>query len=229
MTMWRLLLLSVIALPFTALAQTGGSMPDITQQQTYQLLRASSRESTGGNADYRKVTPGETLTILDVDGPGMISHMWFTVAMSEPFSLKRIVLRIYWDGEQDPSVETPLGDFFGLGLGVAESWQSTYLSVGSSQAMNSFFPMPYGKHARVTITNDGKTSINSLYYNIDYRKDSRPLPPQTLYFHAEYRQAQPNHGWTSQWYQNSDPNVEYKRNTDGKDNYTWFEAKGHGQ
>ncbi|SNT34720.1 Protein of unknown function [Granulicella rosea] len=225
----HLLLLPVVGLSCVLHAQTENSMPDITQQQTYKLMRASSKEATGGNADYRKVTPGETLTILDADGPGMISHMWFTVAMSEPYSLKRIVMRIYWDGEENPSVETPLGDFFGLGLGIVQSWQSTFLSVGNSQAMNSFFPMPYGKHARVTITNEGKTSINSLYYNIDYRKDNHPLPPNTLYFHAQYRQAQPNKGWTNQWYENSDPMINYKRNTDGKDNYVWFEAKGHGQ
>ena len=223
------LLLASAAFACTLHAQTENSMPDITKQQTYTLLRVSSHETTGGNADYRKVTPGETLTILDADGPGMISHLWFTVAMSEPYSLKRIVMRIYWDGEDNPSVETPLGDFFGLGLGIPYSWQSTFLSVGNNQAMNSFFPMPYAKHARVTITNEGKTSINSLYYNIDYRKDAHPLPPGTLYFHAQYRQAQPNKGWTNQWYENSDPMVVYKRNTDGKDNYVWFEATGHGQ
>ena len=225
----RSLLLASTVLCSALHAQTENSMPDITKQQTYTLLRASSREATGGNADYRKITPGESLTILDADGPGMISHLWFTVAMSEPYSLKRIVMRIYWDGEDNPSVETPLGDFFGLGLGIPYSWQSQFLSVGNNQAMNSFFPMPYAKHAKITITNEGKTSINSLYYNIDYRKDTHPLPAGTLYFHAQYRQAQPNKGWTNQWYENSDPMVIFKRNTDAKDNYVWFEAKGHGQ
>lgn len=223
------LLLMLIAFTPWMHSQTENSMPDITQQQTYTLLHASSREATGGNADYRRITPGESLTILDAAGPGMISHMWFTVAMSEPYALKRIVMRIYWDGEENPSVETPLGDFFGLGLGVVYSWQSTFLSVGNNQALNCFFPMPYAKHARVTITNEGKTSINALYYNIDYRKNAHPLPSQTLYFHAQYRQAQPNRGWTNQWYENGDPMVIYKRNLDGKDNYVWFEAKGHGQ
>jgi Protein of unknown function (DUF2961) len=205
------------------------TLPDITQQQTYTLHRASSEESTGGNADSRTVTPGQALTLLDVDGPGMISHLWFTINDSEPYHLKRIVLRIYWDGEDSPSVETPIGDFFGLGLGAYYNWQSAMLSVGSSKALNCFFPMPYRKHARITLTNDGKESIQNLYYNIDYRTDSHPLPPDTLYFHAQYRQAQPNHGWTSQWYANGDPLVNYKRNLDGKDNYVWFEAKGHGQ
>jgi hypothetical protein len=224
-----LAILAVAAITSTLHAQTENTIPDITQQQTYTLLRASSREASGGNADYRKITPGETLTILDADGPGMISHLWFTLGSPEPYALKRLVLRIYWDDEQTPSVETPLGDFFGLGLGFTHSWSSTYLSVGNNQGMNSFFPMPYAKHARITITNDGKTSTNALYYNIDFRKDKHPLPAATLYFHAQYRQAQPAPGWTTQWYENGDPIVNYKRNTDGKDNYIWFEAKGHGQ
>ena len=205
------------------------TLPDITQQQTYTLHRASSAESTGGNADSRAVTPGETRTILDVDGPGEVSHIWFTINDPEPYHLKRIVLRMYWDGETNPSVETPIGDFFGLGLGIYYNWDSAMLSVGSSKALNCFFPMPYHKHARITVTNEGKQAASHLYYNIDYRTYSHPLPADTIYFHAQYRQAQPNHGWTNQWYENGDPNVNYKRNLDGKDNYVWFEAKGHGQ
>jgi hypothetical protein len=220
-----LFLAAAFALP--ALAQI--SLPNITQQQTYTLQRSSSMEATGGNADARAVSPGDTRTVLDVDGPGMVSHIWFTISDPEPYHLKRIVLRIYWDGEATPSVETPIGDFFGLGLGEYFNWQSALLSVGSSKALNSFFPMPYRKHARITVTNEGKQAISSLYYNIDYRTYSKPLAPDTLYFHAQFRQAQPNHGWTTQWYENGDPLVNYKRNLDGKDNYVWFEAKGHGQ
>lgn len=209
--------------------QSPSWMPDMTQQQTYTLHRSSSMQSTGGNADYRTVTPGQTLTLLDVDGPGEISHMWFTLADGEPFFLKRIVLRIYWDGEESPSVEAPIGDFFGQGTGEYVPWQSEVLTVSHDRAMNSYFPMPYAHHAKITITNDGKESLGSLYWNIDYRTDVRPLPKDTLYFHAQYRQAQPNHGWTGQWYENGDPIVNYRRNPDGKDNYVWMEAQGHGQ
>ncbi|MGC2636627.1 MAG: glycoside hydrolase family 172 protein [Acidobacteriaceae bacterium] len=204
-------------------------MPDLTQQQTYTWHLASSEEKTGGNADSLPINPGQTLTILDADGPGMVSHLWFTISDPEPYYLKRIVLRIYWDGEKDPSVEAPIGDFFGLGLGQAFTWQSAVLSVGNNNALNSFFPMPYQHHARITVTNDGKMAVNNLYYNIEYRSYAHALPADTLYFHAEYRQAQPNHGWTDQWYENGDPLVNYKRNLDGKDNYVWMEAKGHGQ
>jgi len=223
-----LLLLSAAMLSTTPLFGQG-SLPDITQQQTYTLHHVSSGEPTGGNVDALTITPGQTITLLDADGPGLVSHIWITINSGEPYHLKRIVLRMYWDGEASPSVESPIGDFFGLGLGQYHSWTSEMLSVGNNNALNSFFPMPYRKHARITVTNEGKERVNSFYYNIDYRTDSHPLPADTLYFHAEYRQAQPNQGWTNQWYQNSDPNVFYKRNLDGKDNYVWFDAKGHGQ
>jgi Protein of unknown function (DUF2961) len=190
------------------LAQAQSWQPDLTIQQTYTAQRVSSADPTGGNADFRTVTPGATATVLDVDGPGTISHVWFTIADSEQYHLKRIVLRMYWDGESTPSVEAPIGDFFGLGLGEYHNWESELLSVGSLKALNCFFPMPFARHARITITNEGTQKIGALYYNIDYRAYTHSLPPGTVYFHAQYRQAQP---------------------TRGKDNYVWLEATGHGQ
>ena len=203
--------------------------PDLTQQQTYTPHRVSSMDPTGANDDSRQVAPGATFTVLDADGPGTISHIWFTIADKEDYHLKRIVLRIYWDGEASPSVEAPIGDFFGLGLGEYHSWQSQMLSVGSEKSLNSFFPMPFGHHARITVTNEGKQPIGDLYYNIDYRTYAHPLPAGTLYFHAQYHQAQPNHGWTNNWNGNQDPLVDKKPNLTGEDNYVWMDAKGHGQ
>lgn len=207
-------------------AQTLG-WPNVTVQQTYTPHRASSADPTGGNADFRRIAPGATLTVLDVNGPGTVGHIWFTIADREPYHLKRLVLRMYWDGEKDPSVEAPIGDFFGLGLGYYHRWQSEPLSVGSDKSLNCFFAMPFRHHARITVTNEGKDRVDAFYYNIDYRTYSHPLPENTIYFHAEYRQAQPNHGIVNNWNNNGD--VNYLKNLDGKDNYVWMEAKGHGQ
>jgi hypothetical protein len=227
----RCLLLVYLAasMSLTALGQIASWQPDVTQQQTYTLHRASSADVKGANADRRQVAPGETLTVLDTDGPGLISHLWFTIASRERYHLKRIVMRIYWDDEETPSVETPIGDFFGLGLGYYVRWQSSMLSVGGEKSLNCFFPMPFQRHARITITNEGHKAIEALYYNIDYRMDSMPLAPGVLYFHAQYRQAQPNHGWTNRWTSNRQSLVNRKTNLTGQDNYVWFEARGAGQ
>lgn len=224
---WGLALLLLASM--TARGQVLAWQPALTKQQTYQAHRSSSSDPTGANADFRSVAPGATITVLDTDGPGAVSHIWFTLADHEPYNLKRIVLRIYWDEEKTPSVETPIGDFFGLGLGEYHSWQSELLSVGNDKALNCFFPMPFRHHARITLTNEGKEDIRALYYNIDYRTYLHPLPADTLYFHAQYRQAQPNRGWTDKWLSNGDPLVNNATNLDGKNNYVWMQAKGHGQ
>ena len=149
------LLLSLSAFAGFAHAQTPGWQPDLTVQQTYILHRASSADPTGANADFRRVAPGATETVLDVDGPGQISHIWFTIADSEPYHLKRIVLRIYWDGETNPSVEAPIGDFFGLGLGEYFPYQSALLAVAPIKALNAYFQMPFATAARMTVMNPG--------------------------------------------------------------------------
>jgi hypothetical protein len=224
-----LFLVAVCFVPASLFAQAQSSAKiDLTQPQDYVLKRISSADLTGGNADARQIEPGSTLTLMDANGPGLLTHIWFTVASPEGYHLKKLVLRIYWDGEAAPSVEAPLGDFFGLGLGAYHKWESELLSVGSDKALNAFFPMPFQKHARITVSNEGQQKVDAFYFNLDYRALSQPLAPGSLYFHAQFRQAQPNHGWTSDWKSNGDPKVDGKSNLDGKDNYVWMEATGRG-
>jgi len=224
------ILLAALFFTAAAFAQSNPTAwPSLTQQHNYVAKRSSSYDRTGGNDDWRSVAPGATITILNADGPGVVSHIWMTINDSEPWSLKKIVLRMYWDGEKDPSVETPVGDFFGLGLGDYHIWHSAMLSVAPDKALNSFFPMPFQHHARITITNEGTQPIYNLYWNIDYRLYPHPLPPGTLYFHAEYNQAQPNHGIVSGWTSNGASKVLGIKNLDGKDNYVFVNAKGRGQ
>jgi len=199
-------------------AQTASDqLSDLPKPHDYVLKRSSSYDRTGGNADARRVPAGSTITVLDENGPGQISHIWFTIADREQYHLKKIVLRMYWDDEKTPSVEAPIGDFFGLGNGEYFLYQSTPLAVGADKALNCFFPMPFRKHARIIVTNEGQEQIGALYWNIDWRALRSPLPPDTAYFHAQYRQAMPN------------PAVaDAKVNLDGKNNYVWMEAAGRG-
>jgi hypothetical protein len=217
----------VLSQPLLAQTQLSPKV-DLTQQQDYVLKRVSSSDPSGANADFRQVDPGGVLTLMDANGPGMLTHIWITVASPEAEHLKKLVLRIYWDHEKAPSVEVPLGDFFGLGLGEYHRWESELLSVGSDKALNSFFFMPFQKHARITVSNEGQQKVDAFYFNLDYRSYSEPLPRGTLYFHAQFRQAQPNHGWTSDWQNNGDPKVDRKTNLDGKENYLWLDATGRG-
>ena len=203
--------------------------PDLTQLQPYTAARASSADPTGANRDFRSVPPGSTATLLDADGPGAITHIWFAVADHEPMALKKVVLRMFWDNEFTPSVEAPIGDFFGLGLGDCVVWQSEVLAVSPVCGLNSYFLMPFARHARITVTNEGTQDIWGLFYNVDYRHDDQPLATKTLYFHAQYRQAQPTHGRSPDFTNNQDPRADGLTNLDGRDNYTWLEATGRGQ
>ena len=205
-----------------------GALANLIAPHDYVQKRVSSYDKSGGNADAIHVAAGATATLLDVDGPGIITHIWFTIASPEELHLKKIVLRMYWDGETTPSVETPVGDFFGLGLGEYYLYQSTPLAVSSDKALNSFFEMPFRKKAKITVTNEGKEGVDAFYFNIDYRAYAQPLPADTLYFHAQYRQASPAKGWTSDWHGNGDPLVNDKKNLNGDGNYVWMEATGRG-
>ena len=196
----RLVLLLLICAQQPLRAQSFNSwQTDLTRQQSYTLKRASSADTTGGNADFRPIEPGKTLTLLDADGPGVLTHIWITLYSREAYHLKKLALRMYWDNEDSPSVETPLGDFFGLGLGDYHTWESELLSVANEGALNSFFPMPFKKHARITIANEGLRRVEAFYFNLDYN-----------------------------WQSNGDPSVEEKKNLSGEGNYVWMEAAGRG-
>ena len=201
---------------------------DLPRPKDYVQKRISSYDRTGANDDSRPIDPGQTLTLLDEKGPGEITHVWITIASGEKYHLKKLVLRMYWDGESDPSVEAPVGDFFGLGNGEYFMYESLPLQVGSAKALNSFFPMPFNKSARITVTNEGSRKVDAFYYNIDMRAYSHPFPPDTYYFHAEYRQCAPCQGWTNDWQSNGDKQVDGKKNLDGEGNYVFLEATGRG-
>ena len=222
-----LLVFGFVTLPLVSQDPTTW-LSSLPQAKDYVQKRTSSYDRSGANADFRTIAAGETLALLDDDGPGIISHVWFTIASGDPNHLKALVLRMYWNGESTPSVETPVGDFFGLGLGDYHLYHSFPLSVGSDKALNSFFPMPFQKHARITVTNEGLRKVDAFYFNIDYRAYGKPLPPDLLYFHAQYRQSAPAHGWTTQWRSNGDPLVNDKKNLNGEGNYVWMEATGRG-
>lgn len=198
----------------------------------YESRRASSFDRAGSNHDYISLKVGETVAVFDEAGPAEIRHIWITMATNEAYHLKKVVLRMYWDNESEPSVEAPIGDFFGLGLGTYTTFQSDAIAVAPDRALNAYFPMPFARQGRVTVTNEGTQDISDFYWNIDWVKLSS-LSPDTAYFHAQYRQCTPCHGWyKGNFYGNNFTEARADsrwQNPSGDDNYVFMEADGDGQ
>jgi hypothetical protein len=193
----------------------------------YKARRSSSWDRTGGNGDAVPVDPGKQATLLDVQGAGVVTHLWFTINSPDPMHLKNLVLRAWWDGESSPSIETPIGDFFGLGLGEYYTYQSALLAVAPMKAMNAYFKMPFATSARLTLTNEGTIRTDDLYFAVDY-VTLASLPDNLGRFHAQYRQAAPCKGWTDNWTNEYAPDINNKKNLNGEGNYAFLEATGRG-
>ncbi len=184
--------------------------------QDYKSLKQSSYDRSGGNHDFWRVGPGETQELFNSSGPGVVTHIWFTIAAESRMHLKELVLRAYWDGNPKPSVEAPVGDFFGLNLGEYVHYQSAYLACSPGKSLNCYFAMPFRKSARMTVTNEGRQNVGAFYSNIDYQLAPK-LPENALYFHAQYRQCSPCVAIKGE-----------DRNPTGEKNYVFFETKGRG-
>jgi len=130
------------------------------------------------------IKAGETFTLADISGPGAIQHIWMTPTGHWRFQ----ILRIYWDGEATPSVETPVGDFFASGWGKHGQISSLAIAVNPGSAFNSYWTMPFRKSCRMTITNVGPKDV-TLYYQITYALTD--VPEDAAYFHAQFRRANP--------------------------------------
>lgn len=157
--------------------------------RSYKTMRVSS-EDRAGNADMRRIEAGQTLELANLEGPGEITHIWTTIATQDPNHLRNVVFRIYYDGNEFPSVESPVGDFFGLGHAKYYVFDNPVQAIGTDRGMNCFWPMPFRKGARVTATNEGTHRIDAYYYYVDWRK-YESMPENVGYFHAQYRQDFP--------------------------------------
>jgi len=165
---------------------------DLARLKNYTSGRvSSSNRFVASNDDSKRIMPGETLLIADLQGPGMITHIWLTVADNE-FAWPRLIrLRVYYDGHKTPSVDAPLGDFFAVGHGSERPVDSAMIRDASfGRARNSYWPMPFRQACRITVTNEGKRMLPMFYYHVDYRKYTA-LPANVAYFHAYYRQERP--------------------------------------
>jgi DUF2961 family protein len=145
------------------------------------FLHISSTDTTGGNHDFVEVAAGDSAVLLDARGPGVVRRLWITVASRDRDYLRRIAIRMYWDGEPNPSVQAPLGDFFGDGF--AKRHYTALVMGESSGGFYCYLPMPFRRRARIVVENGTGRPIDALYYNIDLTTGTR-LPADLLTFHA---------------------------------------------
>lgn len=129
----------------------------------------------------------QTLTIMDVDGPGVIEHIWIATEPSWVGNGRACVLRFYWDHENSPSIEVPLTDFFAVGNDRFAPVHSLAVIVNPTAALNCYWPMPFRRHAKITFTNDLSKELSLLTYQIDYKLTE--VPQNTGYLHAQWRRA----------------------------------------
>lgn len=190
--MQRLMVLAclVLGISLSAAAQPA-DMLDVPIGEV-KSLRASSADPhwQHGNGDARPIPAGETITLAELEGPGRITHIWFTIASWTRWYPREVVIRMYWDDSDTPSVEAPLGDFFAAGHGMMANVDSAMATISShGRAYNCYWPMPFRKSARITATNDGATPVAALFWYIDW--EQREIAADTPYFHAQYRQEHP--------------------------------------
>ena len=134
---------------------------------------------------YIKIKPGETFTLADIEGPGVINHIWMTPA-GGPW--RNFIFRIYWDGQENPSVECPVGDFFCMGWNKYDQISTLAVCVNPGSAFNCYWQMPFRKECTMTMENTSDKEV-TLYYQIDYSLEE--VDEDCAYFHAQFRRVNP--------------------------------------
>lgn len=195
--------------------------------------RASSYDRGGGNHDFVRVGPGETVTLLDHDGPGCVTHFYCALVMPDIRDYRNGIVRCYWDGAATPAVEVPLGDFFGIGHCLTREFTSQLVVVnpgmGTSHGLNVYFPMPFSDGARITLENRGDEPFGGLsgafWYHIEFEAYETPPPADVQRFHASYRQEKPTTAV------GGSPNQQFsdEPNAEGTENYVALDTRGSGR
>ena len=166
-----------------------GGMDDLTDDRPNHANAKDAARDLGRGwkvNPFIRIKAGETFTLADVQGPGAIQHIWMTPTGNWRFS----ILRVYWDDEKEPSIEVPVGDFFGMGWGEYAPLNSMPVSVNPGSAFNCYWQMPFRKRCRITMQNINDKDAMSLYYQIDYTLTD--VPDDIAYFHAQFRRTNPN-------------------------------------
>lgn len=157
--------------------------------------RGNGSQRKGAPA-FRDVEPGETKVLCDIEGPGMIRHIWITLDEPEkrtPEQLRNYIIRMYWDGSEFPSVEAPISDFFGTAHGRISNLMTPYITTPDGRGYNCYFPMPFSKRAKITLQNDTPNELGWIFYQVDYTLGDKVTDDMGR-FHASFRRDTPQTG-----------------------------------
>ncbi|MEI8196103.1 MAG: glycoside hydrolase family 172 protein, partial [Phycisphaerae bacterium] len=143
-----------------------------------------------GAPAIRNIPPGKTVVLCDIEGPGMIRHLWFARPSDKPEDLRNFIIRIYWDDSPHPSVEAPIGDFFGVAHGRLAHFMTPYLGMPEGRGFQCYFPMPFSRRCRMTFENDTDGVLGMLFYQVDYTLGDQ-VTPEMGRFHAHFRRQNP--------------------------------------
>lgn len=205
---------------------TLGQLPFLRQ---YRSQRASSYDPTGGNEDWWVFQPGEKRVLLSSKSPGCVKHIWMTVGEDDTFP-RKAVIRMFWDGQDHPSVEVPLGDFFGIGHGVFKNFVSLPLQMSpeDGRGMNSWWPMPFDE-CRIEVENQGEKRIH-LYFYIDYEEYEEPTGSSLARFHCCWNRENPTKGFLKERLSGDNYLRVWRENlnTGDQNNYLILEVEGNG-
>lgn len=212
---------------------SGHPLASLFNPRTAHSRRASSWDQSGANQDFIQVQPDDTVTLLEHEGPGCITHVYCAMVLPDVTDYRDAILRCYWDGANDPSVEVPLGDLFGIVNGRVREYRSSLTAVnaglGSSHGLNAYFPMPFDTGATVTLEHRGPETLGGVlgafWYHIEYETYDTPLPEGTHRFHASYRQEKP----TEPSVEPSNVTLHEAANLDGSGNYVALDTEGQGR
>jgi len=205
-------------------------------EKDFTSKRISSWDRTGKNNDFVSIAAHENKVLAEIKGPGCIKHFYAPTLTLDPFFYRNAVLRMYWDGEKEPSVQAPIGDFFGIGHCRPKLFSSLMLSVNPGNpfagadtytyGINCYFPMPFAKSARIELENQSDIALEALWYHINYQQYSS-LPDNTYRFHAQFNRQITKAKGDAAGYKNA--HLWDGANLDGKENYTILDAEGSGQ
>lgn len=166
-----------------------GPLSNLAEIVDARSRRISSYDRSGGNDDRVGIAPGETFTLAEISGAGIVKHIWITISSRDELHRRNLILRMYWDGQDHPSVESPIGEFFGQGWGMKYNFISPPLAAAPAggNALVCYFPMPFGDGAKITVENQGEAQCDSFYFYVDYEEHAS-IPANQGRFHAHYRQ-----------------------------------------